>query len=92
MVLLGVFLLVADPPAESPDRAANAGMTDLPSSRDPARGSGTDRCSKQEAADSTPAPTLGILALVSPTDRGAAPGSADRRCSEEAGTARDGDR
>lgn len=92
MVLLGVFLLVADPPRESPGRAANAGMTDLPSSEDRARRDGTDRCSRQEAADSAPARSPGVLALVFPADRNGASGSADRQCSEEAGTARDGDR
>jgi hypothetical protein len=91
VALLGVFLLVADPPGESPGRAANAGMTNL-SPGDPARRDGTDGCPKGEAADSTPAATLGILALVSPADRGGASGTADRRCSDDAGAGRDGDR
>jgi hypothetical protein len=92
VALLGVFLLVADPPGESPGRAANAGMTNLSSPGDPAQRDGTDGCPTGEAADSTPAGTLGILALVASADRGGASGTTDRRCSDDAGAGRDGDR
>jgi hypothetical protein len=92
VVLLGVFLVLADPPADSHGRAANAGMTDLPSSEDRARQDAARPCRTQEAADSAPVATQGILTLVTPADRGATTGPDDHRCSERAGATRDGDR